>query len=420
MFAMLKSPNRYYGITEAICFFFIVSSMGVCLNSDAVFLSPMSEGLGVGRGAVTLFTTIAGLSGTLLYPVAFQMSKRIAVRPVAIFGILVATAACFGMGIVRTIFGVYVCAVFRGLGTCCFSRNIVAILLNRWFKDKVSTMTSIALTAAGLSAIVLNPFFTSVILATNYRTALLVRAGLILLTALPGALVLKEYPAQIGLEPYTAPQTEQKTSRTREIPLEVPLKFHTLLFISLAIYNVFICAASRLVDQLPGYAENIGLGSRIGALLVSAYMVGNVVFKLILGVMNDSIGVGKTTMLGGFLSLGAIAVMLFFPHSVFMLLFGAFLFGVVGGLATVSIFALARYLYGGEASGAAMGVLVPISAFYSVFSSSFGFLYDATGAFTAVFVMCAALCIACLLLLMLMLRQVQKETRTENTQPPPA
>ena len=91
---MGKSPRWYYGITEAVGFLFIVSSMGICLNSDAVFLTAMSEGLGVGRGAVTLYTTIAGLAGSLLYPLAFQLSKRYGIKPVAIVGTLVATAAC--------------------------------------------------------------------------------------------------------------------------------------------------------------------------------------------------------------------------------------------------------------------------------------------------------------------------------------
>ncbi len=406
---MGKSPRWYYGITEAVGFLFIVSSMGICLNSDAVFLTAMSEGLGVGRGAVTLFTTIAGLAGSLLYPLAFQLSKRYGIKPIAIVGTLVATAACAGMGLVRTIFGVYVCAVFRGFGTCCFSRNTVSIILNRWYKDRVSTMTSIALTAAGLSAVVLNPLFSSIILASNYKTALLIRAGMILAATMPAALLLKEYPADVGLEPYTSARAERAASRSREVPLALPLRIRSPLFLAMLAFNILICAASRLVDQLPGYAENIGQGPRVGALLASAYMAGNVAFKLVLGVMNDNIGVGKTTIAGGILSLAALAIMMAVPGNVALLLLGAFLYGIVGGLATVSVFALVRYYYGSEGSASAMGVLVPFTAFYAVFTSSFGFLYDATGSFMAVFVMCAALCGSCLLLLLFMLRRAKRE-----------
>ena len=95
---MEKSLNRYYMITVAVCCLLLASSIGACSNSDAVFLSPMSEALGVRRGNITLYTTISGLTGCFLYPLVFRLTKRFLLRRVVMAGIVITAASCVGMG----------------------------------------------------------------------------------------------------------------------------------------------------------------------------------------------------------------------------------------------------------------------------------------------------------------------------------
>ena len=398
---MMKSSGRYYVLTVLVGCLFMASAIGTCGNSDAVFLTPMAEGLQVGRGAITLYITIAALVTCLLYPVAFQMQRKFSIKAVSIAGILIAAASCAGMGLAKSVFGIYVCAFFRGIGVTCYSNNMVALLLNRWFRDQNSTMTAIAFATAGVAGALLNPFFTALILTFGYQAALFVRAGVILLLALPGAvLILREDPADVGLAPYTAARTGRLSGRARESAHAAPLRTRSWLFFFLAAYMVFICAASRLVDQIPGYAESIGQGPRIGALLASAYMVGSVVFKLVVGVLNDSIGVVKTTAGGCVLALVGVMLLLCFPGSLILLLAGAFLYSVTLALASVTLITLAGHVYGEKESGTAMEFLTPFTALYPPLLTVFGILYDVTGAYTAVLLLCAGLCVLCLLLLL--------------------
>ncbi len=411
---MMRSPKRYYALTVLAGCLFMASAIGACSNSDAVFLTPMAEGLHVGRGAITLYVTIAGLATCLLYPAAFQLQRRFSVRAVTIAGILITAASCAGMGLMKSIVGIYICAVFRGAGVTCYCNNMVALLLNRWFKDRVSTMTGIAFTMAGVSGAVLNPFFTSLILAFGYQAALFVRAGVILLLALPGAVFfVREYPADVGLEPYTSHRGSRRPGAIRE-QHEAPLRAKSCLFFLLAAFMILICAASRLVDQISGYAESIGQGPRIGALLASSYMIGSVLFKLLVGVLDDSIGVLKTTAGGLVLALFGILLLLCFPGSVFLVMMGAFFYGVTLALGSVTLFAVVCRVYGEKMSGTAMEYLTPFSALYPPLLTVYGVLYDVTGAYTAVLLLCGGLCLTCLLLLLLIESRAKREARAES------
>ncbi len=409
---MVKSPRRYYAITVVISSLFLISSLGACSNVDGVFLTPMAEGLGVSRGAITLYTSISGVAGSFLYPLAYRLTKRIPLRTVFVIGISAAAASCIGMAAARSIYGIYLFAALRGFGTTCYASNMVVLFLNRWFKDKASTVTGMALCTTGLSAAIFNPMFTSLILSLGYRQALLIRAGVILLTALPGALLfMKETPDRVGLEPYTTDKPEEKPRRAREQTHRAPLRFRSGLFFMLLVYIILSRATARMVDQLPGYAESIGWGPRVGALLASAYMVGTVFFKLVLGVINDAAGVIRTSLAAGLVSLAAVGILVAFPGSVFLLLVGAFLFSIMMALASVSVFALVRYTYGDEQVGAAMSRFAPLSAVYPMLLSVYGFLYDATGTFNAVFALGAGFNLVCLLAVVYIGTQARKESR---------
>jgi MFS family permease len=415
---MIRSFHRYYGITVAICCLFMTSSLGACMNADSIFLTPMSEGLGVSRGAITLYTSLAGMASFLLYPLAFRLTKRISLRSVVLLGICIATAACVGMGAAHSIYFVYFCAVLRGFGTTCYASNmVVSLYLNRWFRDKIGTVTGIVLSMVGISAAILNPILNSLILSLGYQAAMMIRAGIVLLTGLPGALIMKETPEMLGLEPYRSPKQEKTADRMRETAHAVPFRVRSILFVVLAAYFILSSAAARLVDQLPGYAESIGQGPRVGALMASAFMLGSAVFKLLIGALNDAVGAVKAAIAGGAVALAALGMLAAFPGSVVLLLAGSFLYATMLALASVSIFALVRYAYGSEQTGAAISILVPISSVYTVLTSTYGYLFDATGTFLAVFALCACFGLICIVLVLLVVWCTRRNSPGSAGQP---
>ena len=67
-------------------------------------------------------------------------------------------------------------------------------------------------------------------------------------------------------------------------------------------------------QHLPGYVESVGFTSSFAAAVVSAQSVGSVVDKLVMGWLNDKLGVQRTTIIE--LVLIVLGILGFVPHRV--------------------------------------------------------------------------------------------------------
>ena len=71
---MMKQKNGRYLLTLICCCLLAASSVGVFTNSVGVFYTPVSEALGVGRGAFALHATLCALVMGFLCPLSVRIS----------------------------------------------------------------------------------------------------------------------------------------------------------------------------------------------------------------------------------------------------------------------------------------------------------------------------------------------------------
>jgi MFS family permease len=134
-----------------------------------------------------------------------------------------------------------------------------------------------------------------------------------------------------------------------------------------------------------------------GGYMVSAVMIGNISDKLIMGYLNDRLGVRVTVIIQLVMVVLGFLFLILFPGSYPLLLFGAFLFGVQNSLYSVSTPLLIRSIFGEKDytrifTAARIGTGL-IGAFGP---PTVGYIFDATGSFVPAFIIGIGVAISCL------------------------
>ncbi|MFR1637694.1 MAG: MFS transporter [Eggerthellaceae bacterium] len=168
-----------------------------------------------------------------------------------------------------------------------------------------------------------------------------------------------------------------------------------------------MCAA--FFQQIPAFAAHGVLGASAGAMAVSIIMVGGVVFKLVLGALNDKIGVKYTGIIAA--SCGAIGILLAYIAGENVALFYAGMVVFGGGYAGLTVIApmLARAAFGSLNysqiySWVSTGIFIATAVSFLVY----GMIYDTTGSFDLCFILVIGMYVLAVVLVPVTLAVSQK------------
>lgn len=388
----------------------MASAVGLTVNTDGVFYIEMSKAIGISRGSVASITSISGMAGALIAPVTLRLYKKASLKSVILSGIALSANSCIGMMLSRNAIILYFWAVLRGFSITCYNSILLTVLLSSWFEDRLGLVTGIVFSASGMAGAVFNPIFSRIITTAGVNAALLFRMFVIVLFTLPGTLfLLHAEPGEVGLTPYRSTRTAAKAAPAEQnSSFSVPVRLCSLCFVLVIIFYIFLQAASRVGDNLAGYADTLGMTPAQGAALASALMVGNMISKLILGSLCDRIGIIKASAVGLLITTVSVILLVVFGGNYYILLIASFFAGFSTALGTVSAIGIVRYVYGNAGYTSAMAVVSPVSSLYAVFTIAYGILYDITGAYYATFALILVLNLISLAFLPLIRRQVER------------
>lgn len=396
------------------CCGMVAASVGLCVNAYGVFYTPLSAALGAGRAAVTLHSTISGIITGLLSPAIVKLSERVPLRRIVCPGIVLSSLSFVLMAFAPNVVVLNLCGVLRGIGNSCFYMPIVTVVLGNWFKKGQGTIVGLVMSFSGVAGAVLSPVLSGVIAGAGYRYAALLSAVVIAVPALPlCALFLSVTPGEQNCAPYG-----EATSGTAAPPRMVNrFSMRSPVFLLLGVVTFLSVTITGLTSHLSGYAESIQAGSEVGALMISAVMVGNILSKFCSGILSDKIGVyrGFSLMFG--IALAGL-LLLWLGSGTGVLLVASFLFGAIYAASAVGLPAIVRHIYGDKQYGQAYAIISIISVVApSLTMTAIGALYDATGHYTVVLVLFALFAFAALLLWNLTGQLAQKRNDTKNEAP---
>ena len=376
---------RYLVVAVCVCLM-ACGTMGLP-NAYGVFYTPMSKALGVGIGPVTMHMSISNLAIGLFTPVvARSLAHGHKMRNV----LMVATALVLLSGVViafapNTLI-MDAAAIVRGIGFAAVAMFVITLYIGNWFEKGRGTITGIALSGSGIGSAIASPVVTACIERFGYQTAYLGFVGFTVLTILPVLLFCPLTPAEVGLKPYGAGEVDEKAqdapSATENLDLKLVLLSPT--FIVLVVFVLCIVLITTLSGHMASLAQDYGYTAQVGALLLSASMVGNVVSKFVLGALADRIGAFRACVCSLVTTLVGLLLILLNLGGQTALLVSGFLYGTSFSIGSLGISLLTRYIFGDAQYATAYSTISAVTSVASAFGvTAAGLAFDLTGSYAA-------------------------------------
>ncbi len=414
----VEQPNRSrkHWIIVLICCGLAMSVMGLPVNAGGVFFTPVAESLGVLRGAFSIQSTLTLIWGAIMSLFAPALIRRYRLKPVLTAGILLASLSNMLMGFAQSLPLFYILGSLRGIGSGLIAIVPLTMIINEWFDKHHGLVTSLILSFTGIAGAVFSPVFTYLIGAIGWEYSYIVMGVFMLIGSFPAIVYpFSLNPRDEGLLPYG--YNEKKEEKNQEkLSMNEPEKVERSLLFFIVVLAVLLTMITGIPQHFPGYAETINHSLSVGSVMLSVAMLGNIVFKVLFGLLSDRLGATKTTVFMILLNILSIALLLT-VSSVPILILSSFLFGTIYALPAVGITLITREYFGIRKFNKIYPIISFATAVGGALSISLvGYVYDFMGSYVPAFTISLVFHIMNIMFIYLAARQVaaKKERKRET------
>ena len=152
---MIKKIHHCWWIMISCCLI-MACGLGLLFNCAGIFLVPVSETLGVGRGPLSFYLTIMNIVMTLTLPLAGKILSKHHIGHVLTICYAVNYALFASLAFANSIIHFYVVGVIMGFCSAFSMIMPVPIIINSWFKKKLGVVMGLVLAFSGIGGVVFN------------------------------------------------------------------------------------------------------------------------------------------------------------------------------------------------------------------------------------------------------------------------
>jgi MFS family permease len=203
-----STGKLYYGFyIIAACFFILFMCWGMVINTFPIFLKPIAEDMGWGRGALAMALLMGALGTAVAAPIAGLIIDRIGARAVMATGAAVIGLGLLAGSIVTHLWQLYLAFAFIGCGLMAATVIPCSLVISNWFVSRRGMAMSGAFVGTSVGGMVMSPIANWIILNWGWRTAFVLSGIEILVLVVPVVLfTIRTRPSEMGLEPYQSLQ----------------------------------------------------------------------------------------------------------------------------------------------------------------------------------------------------------------------
>lgn len=388
-------------------------SVGILSNSAGVLFPAVLGDLGFSQGKFMLSMTIQGLCMLAALPIAGKLIPKMNIRVLVSVGMVVSAGSFAAMGSFHEVWQWYIAGGLWGFSSGFVSMLPAPIMLGNWFKKKTGLAMGLTMACSGIGGAIMNPLGGFFISQFGWRAAYVIMAAIALVLVLPFTLfVIRFKPEDAGVMPYGAEDNEVVPSLQPTMLTGVSAKtaVRSTAFMCIFLMAGLLSFGCTFLQLLPTFAGTVGLAS-IAAFLSSAVMIGNIVGKLGLGWLNDKLGTRNSTLAGLSVVIAAFLLLLSAGLGAAVALVGAFLYGVVMSMVSVSVPLVVRKAFGSKDYSQIFSyITMGTSLIGSIGISIIAFMYDAFGSYSPSFLVGISACVLSGILLIMGLSKAEKLT----------
>ncbi|MDO4198388.1 MAG: MFS transporter [Erysipelotrichaceae bacterium] len=395
----MKIDKKYIFTYIVCCLFILAIGLG---NASGVFVVPMADKLGVGRGTITLASTLTDLICCILSPVLVYLLKRFELRKILFIATLTYTLSLIGVAMCNNVILYFILYIIKGFAFIVFSVHVVIIALGNWFEKGRETLVGIAVGFTSIGGAIFSQVFTWLMNNYSLEFTFIFYGIATFVLALPAILYLKLRPEERGLSILKGDSIKKEKEK-----IESKRMFHFTdpVFIGICAIFFIMTLLTNISIHFPGYADSIDM-AHMGASMVSAMMMGGFIFKVGIGYICDQYGVKIAYPLSIVTVLVSIIVIVL-GKSEISLLTGSFLFGGIFGN-VISLNPFIRYCFGDDQHDEVYAKVLVVSAVSNFGAPVVGYLYDFTGTYITSFYAGMILCVIALVIYFMTMKTVDK------------
>lgn len=295
--------NRYAWVILFVCVMAAVCGGGLVTNTYGAFLPSIVADLGFGAAQVSAIMTVSSWTTIFFYFIAAKIMDRFNLRLITTIAGVAIAAMLFGYSKSTQIWHFYLCAFGVGSFGAFLSFNVIPLLINNWFVKYKNFAVGFALMFTGIAGAFFNPFLASLSAQYGWRRGYEIAALIALLYPIVSAIFSRTRPSDMGLRPLGIDDDEEMKNVTKDVEIKefpgVPSKY---AFKTAPLYLVIIFVVTNSFGS--GFNQHwVNLGVSYGhdlvksATLATVALLAVAVFKVIIGWVNDKIGLLKSTVI---------------------------------------------------------------------------------------------------------------------------
>jgi MFS family permease len=399
------SPSRFFYGWYIVGVGVLVHIAGTFAFSStlSIFLKPITEELGVSRGAFSLIRTFEIGVAALIVPLLGPWIDRHGGRGVIVLGVLMESAGLLLSSLVQNFwqFVLVRCSLVIA-GEALLGSLVINVTIAQWFVRKRGRAMGIANLGTGIAKLSIPLVAASLFVLIGWRGTWAV-FGIVapLLVVAPALIFVRRRPEDIGLHPDgEAPASTPEAGGDAKKPQPISqlqnssedvtwtqsevlrLPAFWLLVITFGIASIGIAGLNLHIFS---YVTDRGFSPLIGASFMSTIAVTQLVSTLVWGMLADRYDVRKVSCVQFFIQ-GVGLVIITASADIGLVYLGFFFYGT--GLA--GSFVLREMIWANFFGRASLGTVRGLSLFFShLFAASgapfFGFLFDRTGSYDGSF-----------------------------------
>lgn len=356
-------------LAQAIC-------GGSIFTAYSVIAEPLKASFEPSNMVLMLSITVTSLASGLLSPSLGAAIDRFSIRKLMLLGVALVAAGFFllslsgSMAQVLLIYAACMAAASVLLGPIATST-----LLARWFTHKRAMAMGIAASGSAIGGLIFPPLLQFLIDTLEWRLALQVFAGLILVVSLPPiALLANDRP-----DSDTSVLADQNPT-VAAIPVTHALK-DPIFWVIVLIIGALFCGPIAIISNLIQMVGGKGVVAAQGALLISVFSASNFAGKLIFAGIADRLH--RTLLLVSTLLGVGLGVLGLATASTFSLLaIYCAVTGLFAGFTTPLWSLILSQVYGSDVLGKMMGLMsLCIMPLTLTSPPLFGWVFDISGSY---------------------------------------
>ena len=282
---MGQTSNKKFHYAFLVVLVYAIALPAVFLFSNAfgLYMVPITEELGISRGAYSLTQSFNEIVSAVLYFLYARIEKKFKIRYIITAGALSGAIAALLYAISGNLPMIFLASAASGFIWPLFSQVSVGNIVNNWFARKGATIISAMFTFSNLCA-----FFTSKLVASwiendGWRSSMLYTMWLILAVTILVFLVIRDRPSDKKLQPWGIKGKSGEEARKQEDASVLPgAEFKSALRspkLYCAYFWTFITGliVYPVVYAVPAHLSTVGFDTVFSGDVVGLFSIGSVV-----------------------------------------------------------------------------------------------------------------------------------------------